>query len=163
MTKIDRNFWLMKTEPEVFSFEDLLGSANKTANWDGVRNYQARNFMRDQFRIGDGVLVYHSRVEPPAIVGLAEVAGSAVLDPSALDQASKYYDVLSAKRGVSQWCMAPIRATHRLTMPLSLPAIKEHAELASMLVIKKGMRLSIQPVKESEWDFIRSITGPKDV
>jgi predicted RNA-binding protein with PUA-like domain len=153
----------MKTEPEVFSFDDLLNAPQRTAPWGGVRNYQARNFMRDQFRIGDGVLFYHSRVEPPAIVGLARVASLARPDLTALDPRSPYSDELSIKRGQSQWVLCDVQATHRLLRPVSIDLIRDTAELTDMLVIKKGMRLSVQPVSASHWKVILGLGEAQEI
>lgn len=152
-----QKFWLMKTEPDVFSYADLVKAPKKTAPWEGVRNYQARNFMRDEFRLGDGVLIYHSSCEVPGIVGVATVVKEAYPDNSALDPKSPYFDESSKKAGESRWVMVDVQAKADFPKILSLSEIKETKALASMLVIKRGMRLSIQPVTPEEWSTIMRI------
>ncbi len=146
--------WLMKTEPDTFGFEDLLKRPDKTEPWEGVRNYMARNFMRDQFALGQKVFIYHSRVEEPAIVGIAEVVRAAYPDPTALDPKSKYFDEKSEKIGESRWCMVDVKAVAKFRKPVSLKWLKAEAELKGMAVVQAGQRLSIQPVTEKEWDYI---------
>ncbi len=149
----------MKTEPDVFSFEDLIQCKNRTDAWQGVRNYQARNLMRDDFKLGDKVLIYHSSTTPPGVAGLAEVVKEAYLDASASDPKSQYYDPKSKNKPHS-WVCVDVKATHRLKSFVSLSKIRDHPKLASMLVIKRGQRLSIQPVLEKEWDVIVSLGEP---
>ncbi len=146
--------WLMKTEPDTFGFDDLLKRPDKTEPWEGVRNYMARNFMRDQFQIGQKVFISPSRVEEPAIVGIAEVVKSAYPDPTALDPKSKYFDDKSAKIGESRWCMVDVRALARFRQPVTLKWLKNESELKGMAVVQPGQRLSIQPVRTEEWDYI---------
>lgn len=156
-------YWLMKTEPDVFGFEDLVKRPRKTEHWDGVRNYTARNFMRDQFKLGQKVFIYHSRTDEPAIVGIAEVVREAYPDPSALDKKSKYFDEKSAKIGESRWCMVDVKAVARFKKPISLQEMKEDKALAGMAVVMPGQRLSIQPVSAKEWKHILSLTGTENV
>jgi predicted RNA-binding protein with PUA-like domain len=144
----------MKTEPEVFSFEDLVRSPGYRAPWDGVRNYQARNMMRDDFKLGDQVLVYHSRVDPPHIAGVAEVVREAYPDPSALDPKSKYFDSKSQELGHSRWVMVDLKAVGRFKNPVGLDWCRQQPALGQMLLLRKGQRLSIQPITDSEWQFI---------
>lgn len=148
------NYWLMKTEPDVFSFDDLINRPNSTDSWDGIRNYQARNFMRDVFKKGDGVLIYHSRIDEPAIVGVAEVVKEAYPDTSALNPEVKYFDPRAANKGETPWVMVDVQAKKRLSIHLTLKKIKGIPELSEMMVIKKGQRLSIQPVTKKEWEVI---------
>ncbi len=157
------NYWLMKTEPEVFSFDDLLKASKRTTGWDGVRNYQARNFMRDDFKIGDMVLLYHSNAEPAGIVGTARVVREAYPDELALDKNSEYFDEKSYKDGVSRWVKVDVQAQARFKNFLSLDALRAQKSLANMLVLKRGMRLSVQPVTKAEWDVILKLGQPVSV
>lgn len=153
----------MKTEPDVFSFEDLVRAPKKTTAWEGVRNYQARNFMRDTFRVGDHVFVYHSNSDAPGIYGTAIVVRTGYPDHTALDKSSKYFDPKSALIGESRWVMVDIQAKERFGKPMLLTEIKAIKELAEMLVAKRGQRLSIQPVQKFEWDFIYQRSSPTRV
>jgi len=150
----------MKTEPDTFSFDDLVALPQHTDGWDGIRNYQARNFMRDDFKKGDLVFIYHSNTDTPAIVGIAEVVREAYLDDSALDPKQKYYDPKSAAQGESRWVKVDVKAKKRFKKPMSLKEIKEIPELSSMLLVKRGMRLSIQPVEKKEWDLLLKLGSP---
>jgi len=155
-----KRFWLMKTEPETFSFNDLVALPNHTDGWDGIRNYQARNLMRDDFKKGDQVFIYHSNTVLPSIVGIAEVVKGAYPDKSALDPKQKYYDPKSAAQGESRWVQVDVKAKKRFKTPVSLKEIKNIPELSSMVLVKKGMRLSIQPVHKNEWDFLVTLGSP---
>ncbi|MEZ4741360.1 MAG: EVE domain-containing protein [Bdellovibrionota bacterium] len=157
------NHWLMKTEPEVFSFEDLISCPDHTDSWDGIRNYQARNFMRDNFKINDKVFIYHSRTGEPAIVGIAKVVRTAYPDHTALDPKSKYYDSKSAKLGESRWFMVDVKAEKKFKNIVTLKQMKEAKELSGMLVTKKGQRLSIQPVEKKHWDIIVGLGKPQKI
>ena len=145
-------FWLMKSEPDEMSIDDALAAPQQTIAWFGVRNYQARNFMRDQMQIGDGVLFYHSSCAEPGIYGLAEVASSAYPDHTQFDQASPYFDPKS-KADAPRWVMVDVRALKR-TRPLSLTTMRQTAELGEMLVLQKASRLSITPVSAKDWNFL---------
>ncbi len=145
-------YWLMKSEPDEASIDDALAAKDHTLPWTGVRNYQARNFMRDTMRIGDGVLFYHSSCAEPGIAGLAEVASTPYPDPTQFDPASPYYDPKSDQEN-PRWLLVDVRATKK-TRLVSLPELREHPELAEMIVLKKGNRLSITPVTADEWRFI---------
>lgn len=149
----------MKTEPDVFSFDDLVKAPKKTTGWDGVRNYQARNFMRDEFKNGDMVLIYHSNAEPSGIVGTARVVREAYADELALDKKSEYYDEKSAKDGVSRWVKVDVQAVAKFKNFLSLDDLRAQKGLKDMLVLKKGQRLSVQPVTKAEWDLIVKLGG----
>jgi predicted RNA-binding protein with PUA-like domain len=151
-------YWLMKTEPDTFGFEDLLKRPGKTEGWEGVRNYQARNFMRDQFKIGQSVFIYHSRVEEPAIIGIAEVVKEAYPDKTALDPKSDYFDEKSLKTGESRWCMVDVKAVARFKQPITLKRLKSDEKLSDMALVKPGQRLSIQPLTPNEWNYVCSLS-----
>jgi predicted RNA-binding protein with PUA-like domain len=143
-------YWLMKSEPDAYSIDDL--ARDKTTNWNGVRNYQARNFMRDQMKVGDQVLYYHSNCEEPGIVGIAEVSKLAYPDPSQFDKKSKYYDPKSSPDD-PRWLNVDIRFVRKI-VPVTLEAMRKHAALASMRILQRGNRLSITPVDPAEWKFV---------
>lgn len=143
-------YWLMKSEPEEVSIDDAL--ALGSAPWFGVRNYQARNFMRDQMRVGDGVLFYHSSCAEPGIAGIAEVASTSYPDATQFDPKSKYFDAKSTPEN-PRWVLVDIEAT-RKTRLLSLTTMRSLPELATMVVLQKGSRLSITPVTEAEWQAV---------
>ncbi|HXD04470.1 MAG TPA: EVE domain-containing protein [Burkholderiaceae bacterium] len=142
-------YWLMKSEPDECSIDDLSRAPHHTVPWTGVRNYQARNFMRDQFAPGDGVLFYHSSCPQPGIAGLAEVAGTAYPDPTQFDPKSKYFDEKSTHES-PRWLLVDVKLT-RKTRLLSLTEMRERPELGSMRVLQRGNRLSITPVTPTEW------------
>ena len=148
-------YWLMKSEPDEFSIDALARSPRKTAPWTGVRNYQARNFMRDEMKVGDGVLFYHSSCPEPGIAGIAEVASAAYTDKSQFDQKSDYYDPAS-KKDNPRWVNVDVRAL-RKTRLVSLEELRSHKPLAKMRTLRPGNRLSITPVTESEWKFIAKL------
>ena len=145
----------MKSEPDEFSIEDLGKSPRKTAPWTGVRNYQARNFMRDEMKVGDGVLFSHSSCPEPGIAGLAEVASAAYPDKSQFDKKSDYYDPAS-KKDNPRWFNVDVRAL-RKTRLVPLEELRSHKALAKMRTLRPGNRLSITPVTESEWKFIAKL------
>ena len=148
-------YWLMKSEPDTFSFQDLKDRPNQREPWDGVRNYQARNFMRDAMSVGDGVLFYHSNTKPPGIVGLAEVVSQAYPDPTAFDKESKYYDEKSDPNN-PRWFLVDVAYKKDFKHQISLEVMKAMPELAEMKVLQKGNRLSITPVSEQEFQAICS-------
>ena len=148
------SYWLMKSEPDVFSWDDL--ERKKVASWDGVRNYQARNFMRDDFKVGDRVLFYHSSCAEPGIAGIAEVVRGAYPDHTALDPASEYFDEASLKAGQSRWVMVDVAPVKRFRKIASLSELRANPKLESMLLLRKGQRLSVQPVTEDEFEEIIS-------
>lgn len=138
----------MKSEPEAFSIDDL--KSEKKTMWDGIRNYQARNFMMNDMQVGDLVLFYHSNADPPGVIGLAEVSGPAMPDITARDPKSKYYDAKSSdERPI--WHCVEVRFKKKFKRLVSLDELKDEKSLKEMLVVRKGMRLSIQPVKEKEF------------
>jgi predicted RNA-binding protein with PUA-like domain len=144
-------YWLMKSEPEVFSIDNL--KQKKTTLWDGVRNYQARNFMTKDMQVGDMVLFYHSNAEPPGIAGLAKISQLAQPDPSQFDKKSEYYDPKATLK-TPRWFGVTVEFVQKFTKIISLDELRNHKSLQSMLVIKKGQRLSIQPVTKAEFDVI---------
>jgi predicted RNA-binding protein with PUA-like domain len=149
--------WLMKSEPDVFSLDDLKNCPKKTEPWDGIRNYQARNFMRDDMKKGDVVLFYHSNCKEPGIVGLAEIASSSAYpDPTQFDKKSNYFDPKSDPDN-PRWLLVDVRYKKTLKRPVTLKEIKEHPVLSEMKVAQRGMRLSIQPVEQKHFEIIKSI------
>lgn len=144
-----RRFWLMKSEPEECSIDDALAAHASTVPWTGVRNYQARNFMRDGMRVGDGVLFYHSSCAEPGIAGLARVASGTRPDPTQFDTASPYYDPKSPP-DQPRWLLLDVQAV-RKTRLIALAELKARPALAAMRVLQRGNRLSITPVEAAEW------------
>jgi predicted RNA-binding protein with PUA-like domain len=142
--------WLMKSEPEVFSIDDL--ERQHTTSWEGVRNYQARNFMRDMKR-GDLAFLYHSNCDEPGMVGVMEIAREAYPDPTQFDPKSEYYDRAS-KRTAPRWSMVDVRFKRRLRRPLTLKELKAQKSLASMRLLQRGNRLSVMPVSAREWQLV---------
>jgi predicted RNA-binding protein with PUA-like domain len=161
MAKAGRKYWLMKSEPEVFSFDDLLAAKDRTTHWEGVRNYKARNFLRDEVRAGDGVLFYHSNAEPPGVAGVARVVREAYPDESQFDPGSPYFDPKSP-RASPRWVVVDIQGLARLPTFLPLAEIKANAALATMGVVQRGNRLSIQPVTSAEWRAVLRQGGLRD-
>ena len=150
-------YWLMKSEPNEVSIDDAL--AKKVIAWDGVRNYQARNFMRDLMRVGDGVLFYHSSCAEPGIVGLAEVVSTSYPDPTQFDPTSKYFDP-KATQEQPRWMLVDVRAI-RKTRLINLAELRAEPDLDDMVVLKRGNRLSITPVTAAEWQTIIRMTGER--
>ncbi len=149
------NYWLMKSEPDVFSFEDLKACQQQTEPWDGIRNYQARNFMRDAMKPGDQVLFYHSNTNPPGVAGIAEIASKAYPDPTAFDKKSSYYDPKSDPEN-PRWLLVDVRFKADLKRYVALDEIKQIPECAAMRLIQRGNRLSITPVSKSEFQAIKN-------
>jgi len=145
-------YWLMKSEPDEFSIDDLVNAPKKTTAWFGVRNYQARNFMRDGMSIGDRVLFYHSSCPEPGIAGLAEVASHAYPDATQFDPKSDYHDAKST-RDAPRWLNVDVKLLKK-TRLVHLAELREHPELADMVILRRGNRLSITPVTTAEWKFI---------
>lgn len=148
------NYWLMKSEPDVFSFEDLKSRPKQTEPWDGVRNYQARNFMRDDMKVGDLILFYHSNTNPPGVAGIAEVASAPYPDPTAFDEKSKYYDPKSDPKN-PRWMLIDVKYNADLKRSVSLEEMKAMPALEEMRVLQRGNRLSITPVTKKEFAAIR--------
>jgi predicted RNA-binding protein with PUA-like domain len=151
--------WLMKSEPAEFSIDDLVKAKNQTVPWFGVRNYLARNFMRDQMTVGDEVLFYHSSCPEPGIAGLAHVASAAYPDETQWNKKSKYFDV-KATRENPRWMLVDVKLVKK-TRLLSLAEMREQASLADMVVLQRGNRLSITPVKAAELKAVLKFLGEK--
>ena len=145
-------YWLMKSEPDEFSIDDLVSAPRQTTPWFGVRNYQARNYMRDHMKVGDGVLFYHSSCEVPGIAGIAKVASKPHPDDSQFDRKSEYFDPKS-KREDPRWTLVDVKLVKK-TRVMPLDEMRSHPQLAKMVTLKRGNRLSITPVTEAEWKFI---------
>ena len=145
-------YWLMKSEPEDVSIDDLAAMPNQSVAWYGVRNYQARNFMRDQMQVGDKVFFYHSSCSEPGIAGLAQVAKPAYPDETQFDRKSKYYDEKATPEN-PRWFNVDVRFLKK-TRLVGIQELRAHKELATMRVLQKGNRLSVTPVDPKEWDFI---------
>jgi predicted RNA-binding protein with PUA-like domain len=154
MTK-GKKYWLMKSEPTVFSLNDLMKSPDKTTCWEGVRNYQARNFMRDEMKIGDLILFYHSGKNPSA-VGIARVVKEGYPDDTAWDDQSDYFDPKSTPENPI-WYRVDIQFEKKFSRSLSLKELRKINGLEDMMLLKKGMRLSVQPVTKEEFDIIVSL------
>jgi len=144
------NYWLMKSEPDEFSIDDL--ARKKTESWSGVRNYQARNYLREM-RVGDGVLFYHSSCAEPGVVGIAEVATDAHADPTQFDPKSDYFDAKST-RGEPRWSLVDVKFKRKLKRVIALADLKGRKELQGFALIRPGNRLSVLPVSKAQWDFI---------
>ena len=151
-----RKYWLFKSEPESYSFDDLL--ADGRTLWDGVRNYQARNLLRDEIAPGDGVLYYHSNAKPMAIVGTARVVRGGYPDPSALDPNSHYYDPSSDPEDPT-WYVVDIEPVEAFAEPLTRDRLKAESALSDMMLLRRGSRLSVQPVAAAEWKHILRLAG----
>ncbi len=146
-------YWLMKSEPDEFSIDDLLAAPGAKVAWFGVRNYQARNFMRDQMKLGDGVLYYHSSCAVPGIAGIAEVASKPYPDESQFDPESKYYDPKSTREN-PRWVHVDVKGLYKVDT-LTLTEMRTMPEIATMTVLSRGNRLSIPPVETAHWDFLK--------
>jgi predicted RNA-binding protein with PUA-like domain len=147
-----RNYWLLKTEPDAFSYDTLVSRPDATEHWDGVRNYLARNRLREMKR-GDVALIYHSRCTPPHVAGIAEVVREAYPDPSSWDPDSKYYDPKSRPEA-PRWFMVDVKAVRKLEAPVSLQALKDNPRLADMAVTQRGQRVSVLPVTAGEFEEV---------
>jgi predicted RNA-binding protein with PUA-like domain len=147
--------WLMKSEPDVFGIDDLARAPKRTTAWEGVRNYQARNMLRDDVRKGDLAFFYHSSCEVPGIAGIVQVVREAYPDPTQFDRASEYYDPAST-REAPRWVCVDVRFERRIEPVITLPELREHASgpLREMVILKRGNRLSVTPVSAAEWRCI---------
>jgi len=154
-----RRYWLMKSEPDCFSLADLKKSGVEA--WDGVRNYQARNLLRDEIKVGDGVLFYHSSIPEPAIVGIAQVVRQGYPDATALNPASSHFDSRATEED-PVWYMVDVQYMADLPHPLTRDELRQHPILEKMGVLKKGNRLSVQPVTEEEWLTILDLGELRD-
>ena len=146
--------WLMKSEPDAYSIDDLERDGREM--WDGIRNYQARNMMRDDMKIGDEIFFYHSNCKEPGIVGVARVASEPYPDPTQFDKKSRYYDAKSSKDN-PRWCLVDVKFVRKLTRNITLTEIKAQKTLADMILTRKGNRLSIMPVSKKHWNKILSL------
>ena len=153
-----KKYWLVKSEPSVFSIDDLAKSKNKTTYWDGVRNYQARNFMRDDMKLGDLVLFYHSNTDPNAIVGVCEIRKEGYPDFTAFDKKDPHYDPKSKKENPT-WIMVDIKLVKKFKKEVSLADIKTNSKLSKMRLVQRGNRLSVMPVEKKEFDEIIKMGG----
>ena len=145
-------YWLMKSEPTDCSIDDLAALPNQSVAWYGVRNYQARNFMRDQMNVGDGVLFYHSNCKEPGIAGIAEVCSSAYPDAKQFDKKSKYFDP-KATQETPRWFNVDVKLVKKIAL-ITIAELKQHSELENMRTLQRGNRLSITPLDPAEWKFI---------
>jgi len=152
------NYWLIKSEPHVFSFDDLLASPKQTTPWDGVRNYQARNFMRDDMKQGDKILYYHSSTKIPGVVGVAEVASDPYPDPLQFDENSNYYDE-KASKDEPRWILVDVKGVEKLPRLVTLDEIKSEERLADMRLVQRGNRLSVMPVTKKEFEIILELAN----
>jgi predicted RNA-binding protein with PUA-like domain len=152
------SYWLFKSEPDCFSFAHLAALPGATTGWDGVRNFQARNMLRDEIKAGDLVLFYHSSTSPPAVAGVAEVVEAGHPDPTAFDPDSDHFDPKS-KPDSPTWFQVSIRAVRPIEPVLELPSLREVKGLESMELLRKGSRLSIQRVSAGEWALIMKLSG----
>ncbi len=152
------NYWLMKTEPSTFGVDDLAKKPKKTAMWDGVRNYQARNMLRDDFKKGDQAFIYHSSCDVPGIAGIAEVVRTAYPDPTAFDKKHDHYDA-GSDRDNPRWVVVDVQLKRRLKRVITLDELRQHEsrELDGMLLLKRGNRLSITPLSAAHWKFILTL------
>lgn len=148
-----KKYWLFKSEPGEFSIDDLTKSPGKRTYWDGVRNYQARNFIRDEMRKGDGVLFYHSNADPLAVMGYCEIIKQAYPDHTQFDPENKHYDPTSLRKD-PRWYMVDVKLTKKFKSPVTLKQIKENPKLKDLRLIQRGNRLSVMPVTKKEWDEI---------
>ena len=150
-----KNYWLMKSEPDECSIDDVLSAPGQAVPWTGVRNYQARNFMRDLMRPGDGVLFYHSSCAQPGIAGIARVASRAYPDATQFDRGSKYFDPAAAE-AAPRWVNVDVQAVRKIEL-IDLATLRAHPELADLAVLRRGNRLSITPVTATQWKFITAV------
>lgn len=147
------NYWLMKSDPEAFGIDHLEAMPNQTEHWDGVRNYQARNLLRDRIKCGDQVFFYHSNTAIPGIVGIAAVVQEGYPDFTAFDPEDHHYDPDSDPQN-PRWYMVDIRLLRRLKRTITLTELRQHPELGGLPLLRRGNRLSVMPVTAAEWDFI---------
>ena len=155
---VRRRYWLMKSEPGVYSFDDLVRDGS--TYWEGVRNYRARNLMRDEMKKGDGVLFYHSNADPPGVAGIAEIAREAYPDPTQFDRKSKYQDEKSTKEN-PRWVVVDLEPVRPLERFVPLEALKAERRLQAMGVVQRGNRLSVQAVSAAEWKVVLELGGTR--
>ncbi len=150
------NYWLMKSEPDVFGIDDLMKAPGKTEPWDGVRNYQARNMMRDEMKKGDPVFFYHSNCKEPGIAGIMKIVREGYPDHTAFDPDEKYFDARSDPDN-PRWYMVDVKHVRKLKRVITLTELKSHPQLSGLVLVRRGNRLSIMPVSKKQWDFILSL------
>ncbi|MEZ6144562.1 MAG: EVE domain-containing protein [Planctomycetaceae bacterium] len=155
-------FWLLKSEPGCYSIDDLAAESGQTTFWDGVRNYQARNFLRDDFRVGDRAFFYHSNAKPMAVVGTVSISRAAYPDPTAFDKTQQHYDPKSDPDDPT-WFVVDVTLLQKFPEPVTRDQLKDCGELANMVLMQKGSRLSVQPVTLQEWKAVHKLAGVKDV
>ena len=153
-----RSYWLVKSEPDAFSYADLEAAKDSTTCWDGVRNYQARNTMRDDIKVGDLVLYYHSNTKPPGVVGVAKVVREGYPDHTQFDPKDSHFDP-KAREDDPRWFMVDIQAVAALPEPVSIDALKAEPSLSEMAVCQRGQRLSVQPVRAAEFRKVLKMGG----
>ena len=162
MAKSDaRRYWLFKSEPEVYSFADLLAEPEQRTFWNGIRNYQARNLLRDDVQAGDGVLFYHSNADPLAIAGIAEVVKAGYPDHTAWAAGTDYFDP-DSDPAEPTWFMVDIVAVAPFDPPVPRERLMQEASLADMMLLKRGARLSVQPVTKAQWQIILKLAGVRE-
>jgi predicted RNA-binding protein with PUA-like domain len=149
-------YWLMKSEPDVFGIDDLKNAPGKTEPWDGVRNYQVRNMMRDEMKTGDMAFFYHSNCKEPGIAGIMKIVCEGYPDSTAFDPRARYYDPKSDP-GKPRWYRVDVRYIRKLKRIITLSELKEHSELADLPLVRRGNRLSIMPVNSDQWEFILTL------
>jgi len=156
-------YWLMKSEPDTFGIDHLAKRPQRTSGWDGVRNYQARNLLRDEFAVGDRAFFHHSSCETPGIYGTIEVVRAGHPDPSQFDRKSKYYDA-GSNRDDPRWYQVEVRLLKKFARPVTLEVLREHAggALKDLVVLRRGNRLSVMPVTTAEWKFIHRLAREND-
>lgn len=152
------NYWLLKTEPTTYSIDDLEADRDQTTSWEGVRNYQARNLLRDDTKLGDRVLLYHSSCKEPAVVGTAVIVRPGYPDDHAFDRKSKYYDEKSDPANPT-WYSVDIQLEEKFDTPVTLKQLRGRSALKDMVLLQKGSRLSVQPVKKKEFDTVLKMAG----
>lgn len=153
-----RRYWLLKSEPSAFSWDDLWAAPKRTTHWDGVRNYQARNFMRDDMRVGDLAFFYHSSADPTAIMGICEIVRAGYPDDTALDRHGAHFDPKSTPEKPI-WYMVDVRAVQAFAHPVTLERLRAEHSLAKMMLLQRGSRLSVQPVAPREWEIVTHIAA----
>ncbi len=151
------NYWLFKSEPESYSIDDLANEKKQTACWDGIRNYQARNMLRDDIKVADKLFFYHSNAKPTGIVGVCKVVKNAYPDHTAFDPNSKYFDPKSSKENI-RWVMVDVQLVEKFNGIISLQQLKVTIGLEDMMVCRRGARLSIQPVTAEQWKIVMNIS-----
>lgn len=154
----NRRYWLMKSEPDAFGIDDLIKSKEQKTRWEGVRNYQARNFMRDDMKVGDGVLFYHSNANPLAIVGTMNVSSEPYPDPLQFDPKSDYFDPKSTEEN-PRWILVDVTFTQKFEPPVLRETLQSIIELKDMMLLQRGSRLSIQPLSKFEWEKVHELAG----